>query len=638
MSKQVNLFKFLKRAHDESEPGPSASTSVSDRLVSSEPKSRKPANRKYSPEYLKYGFTFKEDGDVHLPQCVVCSEVLCNEAMKPAKLMRHFETKHKELVKKPLDFFKRKETQLKNAKQVMKQYSSQDKAALKASFLISLKIAKAKKPFTIGEDLILPCIFEATKEVLGEESAKKMKNIALSNNTVTRRIESMAADVENQLIIKLHQSKWFSLQLDESTDVTNKAILLVYVKYIDHEETKLNEEYMTSIELPGHTKGRDIFNAVDGYLKLHKLSWKDCVGLCTDGAAAMTGYKQGLKSFVLKEAGTEVQITHCIIHREMLATKQLSPELNEVLLTVVKAVNLIRSKALNSRLFATLCDDMGSLHSKLLLHTEVRWLSRGRVLARFYELREEVCMFLDKNNPELAAVFRDGQWVAKLAFLTDIFEIINVLNLGLQGPSHTVFDLWKKIAAFKQKLKLWQTEVEKGSFAMFNLFSEFIIETEGMNINKEQLSSLVKAYIASLQGYFDNYFPASSDVSSKNLWVANPFLPLKDIDLTLNEQEELIEISSDPQLEVFKIQCDNIASFWIKLLDEYQTLSQKALKILLPFNSTYLCETAFSTLNVIKNKHRNSLLKLDAPFRLSLTSLKPNIEDLASKMQNQGSH
>lgn len=99
MSKQVNLFKFLKRAHDESEPGPSASTSVSDRLVSSEPKSRKPANRKYSPEYLKYGFTFKEDGDVHLPQCVVCSEVLCNEAMKPAKLMRHFETKHKELVK-----------------------------------------------------------------------------------------------------------------------------------------------------------------------------------------------------------------------------------------------------------------------------------------------------------------------------------------------------------------------------------------------------------------------------------------------------------------------------------------------------------------------------------------------------------
>lgn len=81
------------------------------------------------------------------------------------------------------------------------------------------------------------------------------------------------------------------MQLDESTDVTNKAILLVYVKYIDHEKTKLNEEYMTSIELPGHTKGRDTFNAVDGYLKLHILSWKDCVGLCTDGAAAMTGSK-----------------------------------------------------------------------------------------------------------------------------------------------------------------------------------------------------------------------------------------------------------------------------------------------------------------------------------------------------------
>lgn len=35
----------------------------------------------------------------------------------------------------------------------------------------------------------------------------------------------------------------------------------------------------------------------------------------------------------------------------------------------------------------------------------------------------------------------DGQWVAQLADLADISKPFNVLNLGLQRPSMTAFDL-----------------------------------------------------------------------------------------------------------------------------------------------------------------------------------------------------
>ncbi|XP_072401596.1 protein FAM200A-like [Diabrotica undecimpunctata] len=125
---------------------------------------------------------------------------------------------------------------------------------------------------------------------------------------------------------------------------------------------------------------------------------KDCVVLCSDGAAAMTGHKTGLPSFVRKEGNRDIVLTHCSINRKMLAAKRLSPDLNKVLTTVVKAVNFIKSNALSSRLFALLCEDMGSIHSNLLLHTEVRWLSRGRILARFDELRDEVCMYLDEKK------------------------------------------------------------------------------------------------------------------------------------------------------------------------------------------------------------------------------------------------
>jgi hypothetical protein len=36
---------------------------------------------------------------------------------------------------------------------------------------------------------------------------------------------------------------------------------------------------------------------------------------------------------------------------------------------------------------------MEAAHTQNILHVKVRWLSRGRVLSRFYELREELIIF-----------------------------------------------------------------------------------------------------------------------------------------------------------------------------------------------------------------------------------------------------
>ncbi|GFX03300.1 uncharacterized protein TNCV_3555281 [Trichonephila clavipes] len=53
--------------------------------------------RKYNEEFIKYGFTFCVVDDEERPLCVICNEKLANESMKPAKLKRHLEIKHKEL-------------------------------------------------------------------------------------------------------------------------------------------------------------------------------------------------------------------------------------------------------------------------------------------------------------------------------------------------------------------------------------------------------------------------------------------------------------------------------------------------------------------------------------------------------------
>jgi hypothetical protein len=66
--------------------------------------------RKYSGSYLKMDFAVTDDRS----QCVVCSELLSPESMKPSKLLRHSETKHSYLKHKQVEFFQPKIKALNN--------------------------------------------------------------------------------------------------------------------------------------------------------------------------------------------------------------------------------------------------------------------------------------------------------------------------------------------------------------------------------------------------------------------------------------------------------------------------------------------------------------------------------------------
>jgi hypothetical protein len=98
----------------------------------------------------------------------------------------------------------------------------------------------------------------------------------------------------------------------------------------------------------------------------------------------------------------------------------------------------------------------------------------------------------------------------------------------------------------------------------------------------------------------------------------------------------LIEISANCALKL-QFKENSLANFWLHVRTDYPELSYKALKVLIPFLTTYLCEKAFSALMYLKNKYRDRLRNVESDLRIKLSEIKPNIEKLVTEMQHQPS-
>ena len=69
--------------------------------------------------------------------------------------------------------------------------------------------------------------------MFGEEAASELRKIPLSDNTISRCIHAMSENIECNIKSKILKHKLLALQIDESTDITGKAQLLVFIRFID---------------------------------------------------------------------------------------------------------------------------------------------------------------------------------------------------------------------------------------------------------------------------------------------------------------------------------------------------------------------------------------------------------------------
>ncbi|XP_068238353.1 protein FAM200A-like [Palaemon carinicauda] len=134
----------------------------------------------------------------------------------------------------------------------------------------------------------------------------------------------------------------------------------------------------------------------------------------------LPAYSAIVKTMFGSEAEKEVRkipVSDSTISRRI---HDMSADIEETVCTSVK----------ESEMFALQVEESTDNGGMVQLLTEARWLSRGKVLSRVCELKEEMLNFFTlQQQEEFCDLLADDTWCAKLSYLADIFELLNKLTL-----------------------------------------------------------------------------------------------------------------------------------------------------------------------------------------------------------------
>jgi len=223
-------------------------------------------------------------------------------------------------------------------------------------------------------------------------------------------------------------------------------------------------------------------------------------------------------------------------------------------------------------------------------------------------------VFLTEEGNDLAHKFHDENFLQKLAYLSDIFQKLNGLNLQLQGTNTHLPQLTDKITYFTKKLKMWERRLAEGSVDSFENLNAFLDNNELENT----IIPCMKAHISALQKHFQKYFP--EDSAKYDTRYETPF---KQLHLT-SDSTRRIQFTSNSM-------CFGLE--WSGL----PTTRPRAMGILLPFATSYLCETGFSAVAAIKTKYR-SKLNIENELRVAISNQQPRFDKICKIKQAHTSH
>ncbi|KAH1164856.1 hypothetical protein KIL84_023527 [Mauremys mutica] len=130
--------------------------------------------------------------------------------------------------------------------------------------------------------------------------------------TVQRRIADISTNLSNQLKQRVSEFCFYSLAMDESTNLKDTAQLLIFIRGIDN-NFEITEELVGMCSMTGRTTRKEISSEVIKSMNDKSgLDFTSLVAICTEGAPAMCGKNVGAVVILEEFIGRQITKHHCI--------------------------------------------------------------------------------------------------------------------------------------------------------------------------------------------------------------------------------------------------------------------------------------------------------------------------------------
>lgn len=446
-------------------------------------------------------------------------------------------------------------------------------------------------------------------------------------------------------------SNYFSLIIDESTDIATKKQLGIVIRYYSASGRRFINTFLKLVELSNST-AEGIVDAVLKTLQEYKLNISKLKGLGTDNASTMVGRNKGVIA-LLQKLNSDIILIPCVCHSIQLAVSRASEYIpHEIEFLISETYNWFAKSASRQnsykQIFSSIND--GIEPYKLVRACDTRWLSIEtavkRIAGQWIELKTHFGITSRKEKCHKAKIlynlYTDAN-MAYLIFLKPVLHEVQKLNKSFESntadPTKLFSDLKTLLYTYCSQVVLYSEEFDP----LLSPLTPFLIPTpyfsydfeeyiklklnEG-SINDEMQKIIRKncqLFVIELVNQLRQRLPDNMNSLEKiNFFSVENSLKVTKRDIFAHFEEEKSRYTSS-QIALIELQWRKLITvqwtsvstieFWAEVREYKNALNETPFLELVEFVFSFLVlplsnaevERIFSAMNILKTKLRNRL-------------------------------